>query len=40
MSNEIPIMFVEQYSKKKPTLLSQQMGSKKKKSNGKKTFRK
>lgn len=40
MSNEIPIMFSEQYSKKKPTLLSQQMGKKKKKSNGKKTFRK
>jgi len=40
MSNEIPVMFVEQYSKKKPTLLSQQMGNKKKKSNGKKVSRK
>jgi hypothetical protein len=35
-------MFAEQFSKKKPTLLSQQIGSKKikKKSNGKKEFRK
>mgnify|MGYP003335447894 CR=1 len=40
MSNEIPIMFVEQYSKKKPTLLAQQTGKKKKKSDGKKSFRK
>ena len=43
MSNEIPIMFSEQYSKKKPTLLSQQGSNikiKLKKKNGKKTFRK
>lgn len=31
MSNQAPKMFVSQYSKKKPTLLSQQMGKKKKK---------
>ncbi len=40
MSNEITTAFVNQYSKKKPTLLSQQMGNKKKKSNGKKVPRK
>ena len=40
MSNDIPIMFAEQFSKKKPTLLSQQMGSKKKKLDGKKKPRK
>ena len=36
MSNQAPTMFVSQYSKKKPTLLSQQMGKKKKKPNYKK----
>jgi hypothetical protein len=31
MSQQIPTMFVSQYSKKKPTLLAQQTGKKKKK---------
>ena len=33
MSNEAPTMFVSQYSRKKPTLLAQQTGKKKKKRN-------
>ena len=39
MSDQITTMFAQSYSKKKPTLLSQQINNKKK-SNGKKTFRK
>lgn len=31
MSQQVPTMFVSQYSKKKPTLLAQQTGKKKKK---------
>ena len=31
MSQQIPTMFVSQYSKKKPTLLAQQTGKKKNK---------
>ena len=31
MSQQIPTIFVSQYSKKKPTLLAQQTGKKKKK---------
>ncbi len=36
MSNQAPTMFVSQYSKNKPTLLSQQTGKKKKKKKYKK----
>jgi len=38
MSDQIPTMFAQSYSKKKPTLLAQQMNNKKK--NGKKVSRK
>jgi len=38
MSQQIPTMFVSQYSKKKPTLLAQQTGKKKKRKPKKKKW--